>query len=548
MQGRSRWPALLLLAAACADEPAFAPAAAEAALPTRAPEGTPQVAAPPPEADTGCPGGVCPSTSLLFDASNPYRQRQVVSGSTRLAESSHSRSDCPGPAPDLVYELDLRAATEPVSTYLELRADFDAVLAIETGPPADAFLVACNEEHAPGAQEAFLAVTLVPELYRVVVDGATVDAYGEFALSVEWPATSGRCGAPPANDRCDQAFPIDPDRPLQTFFGTTECASDQAHTSWECGEFDDRDPDVFYGLDLSQRSEPVLLHAQTGLAPTNHDTRLLLLRERGGECAETLFCNDAYHADMAELWARLDPGRYLLAVETIGGTGDFGLSVELAEQPCVVDNDTCATAQALEPRLGVQTLTTWPGCGDDSIVSGCSGLQPSPDIFYRLDLSSFSSPVRVRADARRGSDAFEQLALMAEQAGSCGNELRCGNFDLWLEPRPYYLALNGFRDQQGPVKLTVELALDHPPAPADCIDAAVAACARADREECCSGDGDDCWLSFLSCGLRPEALDCLCETDPSCCGAHEPSYDCAQVLARCGTFCDGFDPVLTCPE
>ena len=388
---------------------------------------------------------------------------------------------------------------------------------------------------------------LEPELYRIVVDGATADAYGEFELSVEWPAASGRCDKPPANDRCDQAIPIDPHRGLQTFFGTTECASDQASASWECGDYFDRDPEVFYALDLSDRTQPVLLHAQTGLPPTNHDTRLFVLREVDGECAETLFCNDIYLSDEAELWARLDPGRYLLAVETIAGTADFGLSVEVAEKPCVVDNDTCATAQALEPRLGVQTLTTWPGCGDDSLVSGCSSLQPSPDIFYRLDLSAFSARVRVRVDARRGSEEFDELALMSEEAGTCADELRCGSFDLWLEPRPYYIALNGFRDQQGPVELTVELTSGDPPAAVDCIDEAVANCARAEAG-CCSGASDECWLTFLSCGLRPEALRCLCDTEPSCCGGHDRSYDCAQILKQCGTFCDGFDPVLSCPE
>ena len=108
MEGRSWALALLLLLAACVDEPKAAPAAAS---PAASKEGALQVATLPPPAELDCPGGVCPNTSLLFDVNDPYRQRRVVRGSTRLAENAHSRSDCPAPAPDLVYDLHLRAAT-----------------------------------------------------------------------------------------------------------------------------------------------------------------------------------------------------------------------------------------------------------------------------------------------------------------------------------------------------------------------------------------------------------------------------------------------------
>jgi hypothetical protein len=407
-------------------------------------------------------------------------------------------------------------------------------------------VVACNEAHGAGAREAFLAVTLEPRSYRVVVDGDTAEDAGEFELVVELQAPGARCSAPPRNDRCDQAIVIDPERAVQTFFGTTECASDQAQANWECSDFANREAEVFYSLDLSERTQPALVYATTALAPTNHDTRLFVARDAGGICAETLLCDDDYQEPEVELWAALEPGRYLLGVEADGDTGDFGLRVEIVPEPCLVANDTCQTAQVIEPVAGLQTFAAWPGCGDDSMINDC-GLDPSPDIFYRLDLSGFNERVRVRARAMRGELAYDALALMADGEGTCGDVIRCGNFDLWLEPKSYYFALDGFRDQQGPVDFSVEIGVDNPPPLVDCIDESVALCAKTDLEYCCSGDGDVCSLTWTSCGLRPEALACLCQADPRCCDGPGRYFGCAPLLRECGTFCDDFDPALTCP-
>lgn len=555
MLGRSGWWSLLVLSSGCdrdfiiaereIDAKVEPAAAGEAEVPSR-PALAARARAPGPLLPgPTCQGAPCAPAVPAFELKDPYRQRRSLRGDTQTAQNL-SGSECASLGPDQRYELDLRAFAEPVAAYLQVRADFAASLSIEAGPLQDPFVLACNAGHGAGAPQAFLAVTLEPKLYRVVVDGRAPEDAGEFELIVELPPPGGRCNAPPPNDRCEQAIVIDPKRPVQTFFGTTECASDQAQANWECSNFEEREAEVFYSLDLSERTQPVLVHATTNLAPTNHDTRVFVARAAGGACAETLLCGDTYQALPAELWAALEPGHYLLAVEASGNTGDFGLSVEIAPEPCLVANDTCDTAQEIEPVLGVQSFSVWPGCGDDSIANGCT-LDPSPDIFYHLDLRGFGAQVRVRALAMRGGVEYDSLALMSDTGESCGGTLRCGNFDLWLEPRSYYLALNGFRDQQGPVDFSVEISADGPPPRVDCIDEGVALCARADRAACCSGREDVCWLSLASCGLSARALACVCEADPGCCGAPGGSFECERLLGECGTFCPGFDPVLTCP-
>jgi hypothetical protein len=95
------------------------------------------------------------------------------------------------------------------------------------------------------------------------------------------------------------------------------------------------------------------------------------------------------------------------------------------------------------------------------------------------------------------------------------------------------------------VLLSVSLDVEGAAAPAECIDSRVATCAQS--VDCCAGDGPECWLALLSCGLRREALECLCERAPHCCGAgYDPDPACGDWLQECETFCAGFDPVLAC--
>lgn len=517
------------------DTSAAAPASAVAA---------PLAPRPPLPAEAAC--AQCPRALGPLQPDEPARQRLEVRGSTLGAASAAAPAGCAGLGPELAYELDLRAFAEPAPLALGLRASFDGSLRIERGAPADPALVACNTDHVSGVPDAFLRVTLEPELYRVIVDGETEVAAGEFELWLELLPRAGRCRAAPDNDRCERPRHLDPAAPRQVLVGTTECASDQAQPAWECGNFEERRGEVFYGLDLSARSEPVLLHASTDLEPAGADVLLYVLRDAGGECAETLLCNNQeLGAERpAELWARLPPDRYLLAVESRSArASDFGLLVELGGA-CDASNDTCQTAQPIEPVLGTQRFTAWPMCGDDSLSSSCQRVAPTPDVFYRLDLGGFRAPVRVQATTALAGRPLQSLLLLGERAGTCAGELWCGDFDLWLPPAVYYLALDAFRDQQGPVELSVTLSTADPPAPAACIDARVAECARP--LDCCAGDGDGCWLALQSCGLEAAALACLCAADPACCGPGS-SYECGALLADCGAFCPGFDPAVACP-
>ena len=555
---RLRWrdlAGLALLLAACGSDTAAGPSstapAQEEATSTTGDSAAPALVArdvTPSLPALPCASASCPMPALTgLDPRDPARQRIEVRGSTQDAPSLRAPAACPGLGPELVYPLDLRAFPAAARFELGLTGTFDGSLRIERGSAQDPFIVACNADQVSGVDEAFLAVTLEPDLYQVVIDGETAADAGEFELWLELLPREGRCRTAPANDRCEQATPLDPGRQRQVVVGTTECATDQAQPLWECGNFGDRRAEVFYGLDLSSRSETTILHASTEVEPSGADVALYVVRDVTGECAETLQCSFDRErpSTAAELWAALPPARYVLAVENRGvQANDFGLMVEL-NGACQVDNDTCATAAEIEPLLGTQRLTAWPMCGDDSLRSSCQPSGPTPDIFYRLDLRAFAEPILVQASATRSGSAFESLLLMGESAGSCAGELWCGDFELRLPPAVYYLALDAFRDQQGPVELSITLSAEAPPAPAACIDAEVAQCAR--QFDCCDGDGDQCWLALRSCGLAPEALDCLCTADPACCDGPGTSYDCGSLLAECGTFCEGFDPAVACP-
>lgn len=482
-----------------------------------------------------------------FTPGDLARQYLAVQGSTLGAPSAAAPASCPALGAALSYGLDLSAFDAPVQLVLALKASFDGVLRVERGDLADPALVACNADHASGVDDALLSLTLEPGRHRVVVQGEGASDAGEFELSLQLLPREGRCRSAPANDRCAHAAALDPDQPRQALYGTTACATDQAQPLWECGNFAERRPEVFYGLDLSSRSEPVLLYATTALEPAAADVLLYVVREVAGECAETLLCSDERSAPgaPAELWAALPPDRYLLAVEERSGrAADFGLLVELGEA-CTVSNDTCQTAELLQSSPGTQRLTAYPSCGDDSLRSSCERLGPSPDVFYRLDLSGADGPVRVQAATSLRGHSLGSLVLLAEHEGTCAGELWCGDFDLWLPPAVYFLALDAFRDQQGPVELSVTLSSEGAPAPAACIDAGIAECARG--RDCCDGSGDGCWLVLQSCGLEPQALACLCAAEPACCGGPGTSYECGRLLAACGAFCPGFDPVESCP-
>jgi hypothetical protein len=497
--------------------------------------------------DPACAEAGCSDRQLLpaLSPTDPYRQRIAVHGDTSSAQLAGWTDACNAAGPELVYELDLRAFSAPIRAHLELRGAFDGALRVEQGTPEDPFLVACNDGLLPEAKQAFLSLELSPQHYFVRVAGVTVEDQGEFELSIELPSPEGRCGALPPNDRCEQATAIDPLQAVQTFFGSTLCASDQSGPLWECGDWSYRAGEVFYALDLSAEVAPLVLHASTDLPPTDHLTALSVLREVAGTCAGATSCNAANvpGQDFADLWAKLEPGRYLLAVEGYNTEGgDFGLRVELERNACEVSNDTCATAQDIEPRLGTQTLTTWPMCGDDSSSSACSIRSPSPDIFYRLDLSAFAGPVHVRLSADRAHIDYAGLSLLDE---TCSADLWCGPLDTWVEPGVYHIGLVGLRDEQGPVELSVEIDTGAPPAAAACVDERVAACAA--EVGCCAGDSGECALALVGCGLQAEALECVCALDPDCCRVGR-SASCSELLQDCGTFCPGFDPLLFCPS
>lgn len=481
----------------------------------------------------------------------------VIAGDTRCGKSEHLGQDCAAAGSELVFELDLSEVPSGVVVRGVLDAAFDGSLHIERGQCEDPVVVACNEDHADGVDRAVVSATLEPDHYRLVVDAEREGEGGEFSLSLLLRAEDAQCAESPENDGCDGAIDLDPDLPVQTVVGSTRCAHNDAYSFFEC-HLDDTTPDVFYRLDLSARDEPVVVRASTDIAPTDFDTILYVMDSAQGHCFAALACNDDGPSQeqrlpgSSELVTRLEPGQYFLVVDGVDGAGDFGLRVSLNEVECAA-NVSCEDALDLDASEGESSYTVDTVCATSSLVTRCSAYGNGPDVYYRLDLSAYAGPVRVRA-AMPDSYGWSLALLPSAGEASCGSQRLCSgdSLEAVLEPGVYYIAVSAPRNAERSGELALELEAVAADQLVDCVDTAVADCAEdllsAGDTSCCDEPTGSCLYAWSSCGLDPGLRACVCDAAPECCEPFSSGPDCAAVFATCGLLCPSFDFSAYCEQ
>jgi len=481
----------------------------------------------------------------------------VVTGDTRCGENEHSSASCAASGRELFFDLDLSGVSGSVAVWAEVEAEFDASVHIEHGQCADSVVVACNDDHADGVDRAVVAATLEPGRYRLVVDAEDARDAGEFSVSLLLRGEDAQCIESPSNDSCDGAIDLDPDLAVQTVVGSTRCAHNDAYSFFEC-HFDDATADVFFRLDLSGRDAPVVVRASTDLAPTDFDTTVYVMDSAQGHCFAAVACNDdgppmTQSIDGAsELVALLEPAEYFLVVDGLFTNGDFGLRVSLDEIECA-GNVSCEDAMELDSSPGEHTFAVDTACATSTYVGECTRYDNGPDVYYRLDLSSYEGPVRVNAVVNDGD--FWSLALGAEGAdSSCGSELLCRDesLDAIVQPGVYYLIVSAPRHAAHAADVGLAIEPVGAGELADCVDVSMADCAEdywsfgSPAGSCCDGPAAPCLHAASSCGLDPGLHACVCEAAPECCEPASSGRDCAVVFAGCGLFCEGFDLTAYC--
>jgi hypothetical protein len=509
---------------------------------------------------TICAGSNCSTRDGATSCKNAFRLlgrgsfasgafERVVKGDLRCGATSAESGECPIAGGTVIFELDLRDAQGKVDLVVEVDAEFDPALRLESESCVDPLLLACNLDHTEGVERAVLGERLSPGVYRLIVGAEELDASGKFELRVRARDPRARCTSVPLNDRCATAIDLDPRLAVQTVVGTTLCARDDAYARWYCNGLENA-PDVFYRLDLRGEKGPKLLYATTDLPPTDFDTALAVLEGSHGECFDSRECNDddpyATREFSSSLVALLEPGEYFIAVDAAWGSGDFGLRVALEEPNCP-ENDACSRALELDPTASSQTVPIDAACARSTWASPEVETDISPDVYYRLDLTKSETPVLVSLEADPVIAYF--VIFKATRGLECGRVLHSGSYwlDAVLYPGDYYVMVSA--DPEGPRlgELDVELEpLGHDEF-LPCIDEGLAECILS-TEKCCDPWSVGCSDAALTCGLDPTRLGCVCDQAPECCEAGSPGAECAELFEACEVLCEGGDSTSLCEE
>ncbi len=501
--------------------------------------------------------GTCDSPLLALD----WKMLQsginevVLTGDTACAETVRSDDACRTQTPGFTFALDLTGRSEPIRMVARLDAEFDASLRLEQGDCGDPFTLACNEDHVDGVDASVISETLDPGIYRLMVGPEAENSAGEFELRLQMGGDDTVClGAPPANDRCEDAIALDPSQAVQTVVGSTVCAANDAYSFWQC-HFAVSAPDVFYSLDLSERTSDTVLHASTDIPPTDFDTVLFVMDNVEGRCFAPVACDDnvenpIYSDAGSELITRLPPGKYFLGVSSVYlEAGAFGLSVSLDQTECA-PNASCDTAIDLDPTAEEQVVNVNLACADGVLSSGCDGVWQRSDVFYRLDLSNATEPVVFSAAA--WSDYATLTLRAANDAGTCGAEYACdgeaADAPGWLQAVPldpgvYYLMVSAFPQEVTSAEMTLRLAPAANQAFEPCVQGPIGRCAQP---ACCAQGTSACLRALVHCGLDPALVSCVCGASAKCCGLAGTMDGCLDVFQQCGVLCADFDAAGYC--
>jgi hypothetical protein len=222
-------------------------------------------------------------------------------GSTFFATDDATPEVGAGAGPDVAFKVSVIEGTNLVLD--TLGSDFDTILYVRSGSCAGA-QVGFNDDFLGGKTSRIALESLAAGDYFVFVDGKSVTDRGDFVLNLAE-------GAPPPNDDCAGALPID--------IPSTQVGSTQFATNGTSGSCGGDDAEVAFRFTLA---EPTRVIFDT--VGSDFDTVLYL---RTGACgAETdLTCDDDSVGTLSRIndyrETPLDAGDYTIYVD---GAGDFG--------------------------------------------------------------------------------------------------------------------------------------------------------------------------------------------------------------------------------
>lgn len=489
----------------------------------------------------------CRSAERLVPSLVSARSVLHANGSTELAEDSN-RSELAGcrdasSGPDRWYALDLSAFSTAVELQAVVDARFDALLELRRGACGDTESLDCDRPRGVAATGASIAARLEPDLYWLIVDGATPDSRGEFRLQVEIDPAPGSCTGTPAVGSCGAPLP------LETLSRQTLLLDEACLPLAENGDISS-----WYELDLSAESRSVLVHATAWTLSAPAFERFNLYDAADAECQSELGYADLSRGlgrTNAELNALLAPGRYQLELSLDQGTGKHaGLDLEIDRDTCKdgpVAN-SCDDALTIDPSLPRQVLEGNTACNTSRFQSECAELD-APEQFYRLDLRAAPGPVRARVTTLVDGLGFGPILALLTAAGDevCPDAVYCdesidnaegpGHLDLILDPQLHYLVIDGADPSAGgPYRLLVEL---EPAERRPCVDAGIDECvSRNGQINCCREWGPACDATAAMCGLAPSTQQCVCQTAPACCGTVERDGSaCLDAVRACNYLC-----------
>lgn len=417
------------------------------------------------------------------------------------------------------FDLDLRSANGATAVTVILDADVPFEAALTRGPCGDPLLVACAEPFYVRGPSRRITAELEPELYHLVVTGRGTERAG--SVRVTSAAGSPACDAAPEHDACTSPLELGADLGRQTVLVDMGCAtSTAANRCTPSGT-----PDVFYELDLSQRSSAVLLNVEVAEGTAS------LFAGSDETCGATAACGQRFSL-------RLAPDVYRLGVAKRypSDPEPLALGIELSEEGCGgTTNDDAATALDLDPAVETQHIDGNTACGTNDFAAACNDDRGAPDLYYRLDLRAHSAPRRLRISG----SAASWLAPYILDASSM-NVAACDDASIYpeidatfiLAPRVYYLVIDGYADAAGRFELDLQSESAYA-VPLACVspgDYFFEYC-LVDSEPACSASPahPECLQAAVDCGLAPEIHADFCSASPGCCDGTLPPEACLEA-------------------
>lgn len=437
-------------------------------------------------------------------------------------------ADCGAPAGNAAhFDLDLTAFARAVPVRLLFGAEFELSSVIRRGECRDPASVACGRNgdwvSARGSVE--LREMLEPGHYTIVAAGVEAGARGPIQLAASFDAAP-ECATSVERASCADAEPLDGMAPVQVRVGSAACV--ESGTDLECDGYTD-EATLYFSLDLAERAAPALVDVEL-------DGYLAVLtRADSRACGEVVECGGYFRT-------LLEPDAYVLGLVPWSDQ-DFALRVGVQDASAcdALPNTSCDNAVVLDPSSTTHRLRGLGACGVQRVDDDCGNTDRDPQLFYRLDLRGYSTPVRVEVEG--ASDDSYLSIVEANAGGGCGAMAGCFA-PFVLAPGLYYLVVHGGSGSE--FDFRVELSPQAAPDTADCVAREVVECAR-DSAAACTRDGVDdpaCVAALKDCGSSWSGLSEVCSLAPWCCEAGrekpmEVEESCDEIFLSAGARCDG---------